>query len=150
MLNSLSVECCVIDDTVHLIPFAIAPDGSCACEMPPEKCHLDDSDEDCGAAVLRACLRCREGENPLGGTDLDATAKILGYRSWSALGKKVLPFLVTRRKGADVLKFTPMRREKSYITFTDDKFAAPISDRAEIGRLFKLVAKISIKNREIK
>lgn len=150
MVDYLNVECYIIDGVVNLIPFALAPDGSCACEVPPEKCNLNDSDEVCGAAVIRACERCRKGENPLGGTDLNAAAKSLGYRSWSALGKKVLPVLVTRRKGADVLEFSPMRREKSYSTFTDDEFTAPISDLVEIGRLFKLAAKISIDNSEVK
>ena len=142
MIDRLDIDGYAIGDLLHLVPNSSSPEGSVVFEMPPETCALDSPDEEMGAAIVRAAQRCREGEN-LQGTNSDSVAKALGYKSNADIRKKLVPIGISRRKGSDTLTITPMRRERSQIVFTEDRFSAALNDPAEIGRLAKEALKIS-------
>lgn len=142
MIDRLDITGYVIDGVFHFIPNSSDPEGSVVMEMPPETCRFDAPDEEIGAAIIRAAERCREGYG-LVGTSLDDTAKALGFRSNAAIDKKLVPIGISRRKGAECLNINPMRREKHYLTWTEENFPVPISNTADLGRFAKEAAKIS-------
>jgi hypothetical protein len=142
MIDRLDVDGYAIGDVLHLVPNSSSPEGSVVFEMPPVTCPLDSPDAEMGAAIVRAAQRCREGEN-LHGSNSDGVAKALGYKSNADIRKKLVPIGISRRNGGATLTITPMRRERSQIVFTDDRFPAALANPAEIGRMAKEALKIS-------
>ncbi len=141
MIDRLAIDGYVIEGVIHLIPNSGLGDGSVVFEVPSEHCRLDAPDEEIGAAILKAAQRCREGSDVVG-ANFDEVAKSLGFRSYAALNKKPIPFHISRRNGSDTITVRPMRREKSQLVFTEQRFEVSISDSSGIGRFAKECVKL--------
>jgi len=141
MIDRLDIDGYVIEGVIHLIPNSGLGDGSVVFEVPSEDCRLDAPDEEIGASILRAAQRCREGSDVVGAT-FDEVAKSLGFRSYAALNKKCVQFHISRRNGSDTITVRPMRREKSQLVLTEQRFEVSISDSSGIGRFAKECVKL--------
>ena len=141
MIDRLDIDGYVIEGVIHLIPNSASEDGSVVFEVPSEDCRLDAPDEEIGASILRAAQRCREGSDVVGAT-FDEVAKSLGFRSYAALNKKCVQFHISRRNGSDTITVRPMRREKSQLVLTEQRFEVSISDSSGIGRFAKECVKL--------
>jgi hypothetical protein len=142
MIDRLDIDAYVIEGVIHLIPNSASEDGSVVFEVPSEECRLNAPDEEIGASILRAAERCREGSD-LGGATFDEVAKVLGFRSNAALNKKLIPFHISRRGGSDAITVRPMRREKSQLVFTEQRFVVSLNAVSDLGKRAKEAARIS-------